>query len=41
MADAAMRERIAKSGRLRVLEQYDLRQNVEKLAAIFDECIRA
>lgn len=39
IGDMSLRERIAKSGRARVLEHYDLRQNVMKLAAIFDERI--
>ena len=37
--DPTMRERLGKSGRQRVLEQYHLRQSVEKLAAIFAERI--
>ena len=41
MGDVNLRERIGKSGRARVLEQYDLRKNVEKLATIFDDRIRA
>jgi len=41
MGDVELRERIARSGRARVQEQYDLRKNVQKLAAIFDERIRA
>jgi colanic acid/amylovoran biosynthesis glycosyltransferase len=39
MGDANLRERIAKSGRARIIEQYDLRKNVQKLAAIFEERI--
>jgi colanic acid/amylovoran biosynthesis glycosyltransferase len=41
MGDVELRKRIARSGRERVQEQYDLRKNVQKLAAIFDERIRA
>jgi colanic acid/amylovoran biosynthesis glycosyltransferase len=41
MGDVELRKRIARSGRERVQEQYDLRKNVEKLATIFDERIRA
>jgi glycosyltransferase involved in cell wall biosynthesis len=37
MDDAELRQRIAKSGRARVVEDYDLRRNVERLAAIFAE----
>jgi glycosyltransferase involved in cell wall biosynthesis len=37
MDDAELRQRMAKSGRARVLEHYDLRRNVERLAAIFVE----
>ena len=32
MDDAALRERLATSGRARIVEQYDLRRSVEKLA---------
>ena len=39
MDDAALRERIAKSGRARVMEHYDLSRSVEKLASIFSERI--
>jgi colanic acid/amylovoran biosynthesis glycosyltransferase len=35
--DEVLRERIAKAGRRRILEHYDLRRNVEKLATIFAE----
>ncbi len=41
MDDPALRERLGKSGRERVLEHYDLRRNVEKLAAIFVERVKA
>jgi len=41
MNDPALRERLGKSGRERVLEHYDLRRNVEKLAAIFVERVKA
>ena len=41
MGDVNLRKRIATSARTRVLEQYDLRKNVEKLATIFDARIRA
>jgi glycosyltransferase involved in cell wall biosynthesis len=40
MGDVDLRKRIARNGRARVLEQYDLRRNVEKLATIFDEHIK-
>jgi glycosyltransferase involved in cell wall biosynthesis len=39
MEDAELRERIAKNGRARILEHYDLRLNVERLATIFDNRI--
>ena len=35
--DAGLRERLGKSGRARVLEQYDLGRNIPKLAEIFAE----
>lgn len=35
MDDPELRERLAKSGRQRVLEQYDLAKNVDRLAALF------
>jgi colanic acid/amylovoran biosynthesis glycosyltransferase len=41
MSDVNLRERIAKSGRERVLEKYDLRKNVEQLATIFHDHISA
>jgi len=37
MDDAGLRERLGKSGRARVVEQYDLRRSVERLAGIFVE----
>jgi len=37
MDDAELRQRIGKSGRARVVERYDLRRNVERLAGIFTE----
>ena len=40
MDDTALRERISKSGRQRVLEHYNLRRSVEKLAAIFSERVK-
>ncbi len=40
MDDPSLRERIGKSGRTRILERYDLRHNVEALAAIFAERVR-
>jgi glycosyltransferase involved in cell wall biosynthesis len=40
MDDAPLRERIGKSGRMCVLERYDLRRNVEKLAGIFAERVQ-
>jgi glycosyltransferase involved in cell wall biosynthesis len=41
MDDTALRERIARNGRARILEHYDLQRNVLKLAAIFAERVRA
>ena len=41
MDDPALRERIGKSGRARVLEKYNLRRNIEALAAIFASRVRA
>jgi glycosyltransferase involved in cell wall biosynthesis len=41
MDDGALRDRLARSGRARVLESYDLGRNVEKLAGIFEERISA
>jgi glycosyltransferase involved in cell wall biosynthesis len=40
MDDAPLRERIGKSGRTRILERYDLRRNVERLAEIFAERVK-
>jgi colanic acid/amylovoran biosynthesis glycosyltransferase len=40
MDDPALRERIGKSARARVLDQYDLRRSVEKLAGIFAERVK-
>ena len=41
MSDDNLRKRLAKSGRARVAEQYDLRKNVETLASIFTAHISA
>jgi glycosyltransferase involved in cell wall biosynthesis len=40
MDDRELRERMRKSGRARVVEHYNLRRNMEKLAAIFYERIK-
>jgi len=40
MADADLRKRLSASARARVMEQYDLRLNVEKLAGIFAERVK-
>ena len=40
MDDAELRERLGKSGRARVVEQYDLRRSVERLAGIFAERVK-
>ena len=40
MDDAGLRERLGKSGRARVVEHFDLRRNVERLAAIFAERVK-
>ncbi len=40
MDDAVLRERIAKSGRERILKDYDLGRNVERLAAIFADRVK-
>ena len=40
MDDQALRDRLSKSGRQRILEYYDLRRNVEQLAVIFSERVR-
>jgi glycosyltransferase involved in cell wall biosynthesis len=36
MDDAGLRERLGRSGRQRVIEKYNLRPNVDRLAAVFD-----
>ncbi len=41
MDDQVLRERVAKSGRARILEDYDLGRNVEHLAAIFADRVKA
>jgi colanic acid/amylovoran biosynthesis glycosyltransferase len=41
MDDGAMRERMGKSSRARVVEQYNLQRNMEALAAIFRERVRS
>jgi glycosyltransferase involved in cell wall biosynthesis len=41
MDDASLRNRLALSGRARVLENYNLARNVETLAAVFNERIQA
>ena len=40
MDDEALRKRLARSGRARILERYDLGRNAEQLAAIFAERVR-
>jgi glycosyltransferase involved in cell wall biosynthesis len=40
MDDRELRERLRKSGRARVVEHYNLRRNMEKLAAIFYERVK-
>ena len=40
MDDAELREQIGKSGRARVVENYDLRRSVERLATIFVERLK-
>jgi glycosyltransferase involved in cell wall biosynthesis len=40
MDDAELREQIGKSGRARVVEHFDLRRSVERLAAIFAERVQ-
>ncbi len=40
MEDEELRQRLGKSGRARVREHYDLRRNVERLAAIFAERVQ-
>ena len=39
MGDDVLRKWLGRSGRARVLECYDLRRNVERLAALFDELL--
>jgi glycosyltransferase involved in cell wall biosynthesis len=41
MDDAVLRERVGKSGRARILKDYDLGRNVEQLAAIFGDRVKA
>jgi colanic acid/amylovoran biosynthesis glycosyltransferase len=41
MDDAVLREHIAKAGRARILKDYDLGRNVERLAAIFADRVKA
>jgi glycosyltransferase involved in cell wall biosynthesis len=41
MDNAELREQIGKSGRARVVEHYDLRRSVERLAAIFAERVQS
>jgi glycosyltransferase involved in cell wall biosynthesis len=38
--DAKLRKKIGKSGRKRVVEQYNLRTNVQRLATIFSEHVK-
>jgi colanic acid/amylovoran biosynthesis glycosyltransferase len=40
MNDAALRQRLGRSGRARVVELYNLRNNVKKLAAIFADRVK-
>ena len=40
MEDQALRDRLSKSGRQRICQYYDLRRNVEELAAIFSERLK-
>jgi glycosyltransferase involved in cell wall biosynthesis len=40
MDDQALRDRLSKSGRQRICQYYDLRRNVEQLAAIFSERLK-
>lgn len=40
MDDQALRDRLSKSGRQRILEYYDLRRNVEQLAVTFSERVK-
>lgn len=39
--DPGLRERLGKSARQRILEEYDLRKNVEQLAGILREALAA
>ena len=41
MDDVVLRERLAKNGRARILENYDLGRNVEQLATIFADRVKA
>jgi glycosyltransferase involved in cell wall biosynthesis len=41
MDDAALRERLGKSGRARVEELYDLQRSVKRLAGIFAERVKS
>ena len=41
MDDPGLRERLGKSGRARVVEHYDLRRSVERLAGIFTERVKS
>ena len=40
MDDEPLRVRLAKSGRERVVERYNLRNNVERLAGVFEERVK-
>ena len=40
MDDAALRQRLARAGRRRILEKYDLNRNVMNLAEVFRERLR-
>jgi hypothetical protein len=41
MDDAVLRECLARAGRARILKDYDLGRNVERLAAIFADRVKA
>ena len=41
MDDVALRDRLAKRGRARILKDYDLGRNVEQLARIFADRVKA
>ena len=41
MDHAELREQIGKSGRMRVVEHFDLRRSVERLAAVFVERVQS